>query len=204
MWQPFNFQHIQQQCREHLSLQILYLVKLLNVLGTDNHFYDKLYNWKINKSPTKRPERGDGFQLFSEQVSHHPPISAIWAKGNAGWLYEVTVDVLLFLLFFLFFLFFSFLLYLFWIFFKKKLKVESAFKGTSLEVYPKGYNNVTFPAFGDRISYLKITTCVHNIVIGKMWVDNVFFFFLLPSFHFFFFFFFLKKKKILLSLVKLN
>ena len=41
-----------------------------------------------------------------------------------------------------------------------------------MEVYPRGYSNVTFPAYNERIFYLKITTCVHNLVVGKMWIDN--------------------------------
>lgn len=75
-------------------------------------------------------------------MTHHPPVSALHAEGNAGWEYDMTADA------------------------------ESAFKGTSLEVYPKGYSKVSFPCHNEVIYYIKITTCVHNLVVGKMWVDN--------------------------------
>jgi len=90
-----------------------------------------------------RPDRGEGWKGYAEQVTHHPPVSAVYAEGNGGWTYEMTADA------------------------------ESAFKGTSLEVYPKGVSSVGFPAYNDRVTWIKITTCVRNIVVGKMWVDNV-------------------------------
>jgi len=115
----------------------------LSAYSTTMHRTSKPFNPLLGETfELIRPERGDGFQFFAEQVYHHPPVSAVYARGDAGWQYEMTVDV------------------------------ESAFKGTSLEIYPKGYNSLRFLNYDDRISYVKITTCVHNIVIGKMWVDN--------------------------------
>jgi len=61
------------------------------------------------------------------------------------------------------------------------LDVTSGFRGKDMEIYPQGISHVRFPN-GDHITYKRVTTCVRNIIVGKMWVDNV-------AFPFFFFFF---------------
>lgn len=90
-----------------------------------------------------RPDKGKGVRYMAEQVSHHPPISACYAEGSKdSWKYY------------------------------NSLEVKNKFWGKSLEVFPTGLNHVEFPKHGDHFVFEQITSCVHNIVIGRMWLDN--------------------------------
>lgn len=89
------------------------------------------------------PHKGNGVRFVAEQVSHHPPISACYAEGSGGmWKYY------------------------------NALEVRNKFWGKSLEVFPTGWNHIEIPGFGDRYEFEQVTSCVHNIVVGKMWLDN--------------------------------
>jgi len=98
------------------------------------------------------PILGETYELFlpeknlrfvSEQVSHHPPISASHAEGgNDEWVY-CAVHL-----------------------------VANKFWGKSIEVFPTGTVHVYLNKYGDHITYEKATTCAHNIVIGNVWIDN--------------------------------
>ncbi|GMS79066.1 hypothetical protein PENTCL1PPCAC_1241, partial [Pristionchus entomophagus] len=50
--------------------------------------------------------------------------------------------------------------------------MTSKFRGKYLSVHPNGHTHVTFPASGHHYTYKKITTTVHNIILGKLWIDN--------------------------------
>lgn len=90
-----------------------------------------------------RPEKGNGVRFISEQVSHHPPISACYAEGSAeSWKYYNAIEV------------------------------KNKFWGKSLEVFPTGLNHIEIPKFGDHYVLEQVTACVHNIVVGRMWLDN--------------------------------
>uniref|UniRef100_A0A7S2ZVD2 PH domain-containing protein n=2 Tax=Rhodosorus marinus TaxID=101924 RepID=A0A7S2ZVD2_9RHOD len=52
------------------------------------------------------------------------------------------------------------------------LELKQAFYGKSMELASKGSLHIEFPKYGDHITYNLPTTCVHNIVFGKMWVEN--------------------------------
>ncbi|EME30877.1 oxysterol-binding protein-like protein [Galdieria sulphuraria] len=98
------------------------------------------------------PILGETYELFlpeknlrfvSEQVSHHPPISASHAEGgNNEWVYSAVH------------------------------LVANKFWGKSIEVFPTGTVHVFLSKYGDHITYEKATTCAHNIVIGNVWIDN--------------------------------
>ncbi|KAF6001579.1 hypothetical protein F1559_003634 [Cyanidiococcus yangmingshanensis] len=82
-------------------------------------------------------------RVLCEQVSHHPPVSASHAIGADGsWTYSTTCEV------------------------------RNKFWGKSVEVFPHGMCHVRIPKYGDHITYQKATTCVHNILVGRMWIDN--------------------------------
>ena len=89
------------------------------------------------------PDKGNGLRFISEQVSHHPPISACYAEGSGGsWKYYNSIEI------------------------------KSKFWGKSLELYPTGLNFVEIPEYGDVYSFEQVTACVHNIVVGRLWLDN--------------------------------
>lgn len=90
-----------------------------------------------------RPNKGKGVRFVSEQVSHHPPISACYAEGTGGsWKYYNAIEV------------------------------KNKFWGKSLEVFPTGLNHIEIPKYGDHYVLEQITSCVHNIVVGRLWLDN--------------------------------
>lgn len=89
------------------------------------------------------PNKGNGMRFVAEQVSHHPPVSACYAEGSgASWKYHNSVEI------------------------------KNKFWGKSLEIFPTGLNHVKLPEHGDHYVYTQITSCVHNIVVGRMWLDN--------------------------------
>eukprot|EP00095_Tigriopus_kingsejongensis_P012379 snap_masked-scaffold190_size271632-processed-gene-1.1 protein:Tk12379 transcript:snap_masked-scaffold190_size271632-processed-gene-1.1-mRNA-1 annotation:"hypothetical protein DAPPUDRAFT_315619" len=84
-----------------------------------------------------------GFRCVSEQVSHHPPMVAQYAESTTG-------------------------LWRCW----QEFSMRSKFKGKYLEVEPLGIAHLTFERSGNHYTWRKVKTVVHNIVIGKLWVDQ--------------------------------
>ncbi|RVE57979.1 hypothetical protein OJAV_G00204490 [Oryzias javanicus] len=82
-----------------------------------------------------------GFCFFSEQVSHHPPISACHCESKN---------------------------FTFW----QDVRWKNKFWGKSMEILPMGSVNVMFPRFGDHYEWNKVTTCVHNILSGRRWIEH--------------------------------
>jgi oxysterol-binding protein 1 len=83
----------------------------------------------------------DGFRVISEQVSHHPPVSAIHCEHSK---------------------------FTFW----ASVEIKTSFKGTHLNVQPKGHFNLKLLDTGDHFVWGKPQTNVHNIIFGKMYVDH--------------------------------
>lgn len=83
-----------------------------------------------------------GWRSISEQVSHHPPMVAQFAEGQAGWQC--------------------------W----QEFTMTTKFRGKYLQVIPLGEASAMFPSSGNKYTWRKVTTTVHNIIVGKLWVDN--------------------------------
>ncbi|KAJ8403371.1 hypothetical protein AAFF_G00351430 [Aldrovandia affinis] len=82
-----------------------------------------------------------GLCFFSEQVSHHPPISACHCESKK---------------------------FTFW----QDVRWKNKFWGKSMEILPIGTVNVMLPKFGDHYEWNKVTTCVHNILSGRRWIEH--------------------------------
>ncbi|XP_070788039.1 oxysterol-binding protein-related protein 6 isoform X2 [Pituophis catenifer annectens] len=82
-----------------------------------------------------------GFRFFSEQVSHHPPISACHCESKN---------------------------FVFW----QDIRWKNKFWGKSMEILPIGTLNVTLPKYGDCYVWNKVTTCIHNILSGRRWIEH--------------------------------
>ncbi|XP_036400876.1 oxysterol-binding protein-related protein 6-like isoform X1 [Megalops cyprinoides] len=82
-----------------------------------------------------------GLCFFSEQVSHHPPISACHCESKK---------------------------FTFW----QDVRWKNKFWGKSMEILPLGTVNVTIPRFGDHYEWNKVTTCIHNILSGRRWMEH--------------------------------
>ncbi|CAH2051878.1 unnamed protein product, partial [Iphiclides podalirius] len=83
-----------------------------------------------------------GWRAISEQVSHHPPMVAQFCEGQAGWQC--------------------------W----QEFTMTTKFRGKYLQVIPLGGASAMFPSSGNKYTWRKVTTTVHNIIVGKLWVDN--------------------------------
>ncbi|KAM6460565.1 oxysterol-binding protein-related protein 6 isoform 3-T8 [Liasis olivaceus] len=82
-----------------------------------------------------------GFRFFSEQVSHHPPVSACHCESKN---------------------------FVFW----QDIRWKNKFWGKSMEILPIGTLNVTLPKYGDCYVWNKVTTCIHNILSGRRWIEH--------------------------------
>eukprot|EP01135_Chromosphaera_perkinsii_P002884 Nk52_evm39s229 gene=Nk52_evmTU39s229 len=80
-------------------------------------------------------------KVLCEQVSHHPPISALHCEAGDFEFWEWG-------------------------------NIKNKFWGKSLEVIPEGAAHLKFKNNGHHFSWQKVTTCVHNIVYGELWIDN--------------------------------
>lgn len=54
----------------------------------------------------------------------------------------------------------------------QEFTMHTRFKGKFLEVIPQGRGNVIFNGSGYKFTWTKVTTAVHNIIVGKLWVDH--------------------------------
>ncbi|XP_006866747.1 PREDICTED: oxysterol-binding protein-related protein 6 isoform X4 [Chrysochloris asiatica] len=82
-----------------------------------------------------------GFRFFSEQVSHHPPVSACHCESKN---------------------------FVFW----QDIRWKNKFWGKSMEILPVGTLNVMLPKYGDCYVWNKVTTCIHNILSGRRWIEH--------------------------------
>eukprot|EP00106_Octopus_bimaculoides_P020477 XP_014787919.1 PREDICTED: oxysterol-binding protein-related protein 2-like [Octopus bimaculoides] len=88
-------------------------------------------------------QRNDlGFRLISEQVSHHPPISAFHVESD---LFQ----------------------------FHGSIHPRLKFWGKSVEVNPKGVITLELTKFGEVYTWSNVNCCVHNVIVGKLWVEHV-------------------------------
>ncbi|KAI6191661.1 Oxysterol-binding protein [Aphelenchoides bicaudatus] len=50
--------------------------------------------------------------------------------------------------------------------------MTSRFRGKYLSVTPTGYTHIKFKNSGNHYTFKKVTTTVHNIIMGRLWLDN--------------------------------
>eukprot|EP00064_Thunnus_orientalis_P004059 superscaffoldBa00000358_g4070 len=84
-----------------------------------------------------------GFRWVSEQVSHHPPVSAFHAQG----LKEDFV-------------------------FHGSIYPKLKFWGKSIEAEPKGIITLELPKYNEAYTWTNPTCCVHNIIVGQLWIEQ--------------------------------
>ncbi|NWY70439.1 OSBP1 protein, partial [Erithacus rubecula] len=83
-----------------------------------------------------------GYRSLCEQVSHHPPAAAHHADSKNGW----TL--------------------------RQEIKITSKFRGKYLSIMPLGTIHCVFHSSGNHYTWKKVTTTVHNIIVGKLWIDQ--------------------------------
>uniref|UniRef100_A0A667WZK0 Oxysterol-binding protein n=1 Tax=Myripristis murdjan TaxID=586833 RepID=A0A667WZK0_9TELE len=83
-----------------------------------------------------------GYRSISEQVSHHPPAAAHHVASERGW----TL----------------------W----QEITIDSKFRGKYISIMPLGYIHLQFHSSGNHYVWSKVTSTVHNIIVGKLWIDQ--------------------------------
>ncbi|KAJ8253141.1 hypothetical protein GJAV_G00209580 [Gymnothorax javanicus] len=56
--------------------------------------------------------------------------------------------------------------------FWQDIRWKNKFWGKSMEILPIGMINVMLPKYGDQYEWNKVTTCVHNILSGRRWMEH--------------------------------
>ncbi|KAA8578785.1 hypothetical protein FQN60_007283 [Etheostoma spectabile] len=85
----------------------------------------------------------EGYRLISEQVSHHPPVSAFHAQSLKQE-FEFHGSIC------------------------PKLK----FWGKSVEAEPKGTMTLELLKYKEAYTWTNPMCCVHNIILGKLWIEQ--------------------------------
>ncbi|XP_034731460.1 oxysterol-binding protein-related protein 2-like [Etheostoma cragini] len=85
----------------------------------------------------------EGYRLISEQVSHHPPVSAFHAQ-SVKQEFEFHGSIC------------------------PKLK----FWGKSVEAEPKGTMTLELLKYKEAYTWTNPMCCVHNIILGKLWIEQ--------------------------------
>ncbi|KAG8002838.1 Oxysterol-binding protein-related protein 2 [Nibea albiflora] len=91
----------------------------------------------------KKHREEQGFRLVSEQVSHHPPVSAFHAESLAG-------DFV----------------------FHGSIYPKLKFWGKSVEAEPKGIITLELLKHNEAYTWSNPYCCVHNIILGKLWIEQ--------------------------------
>ncbi|KAK7934013.1 hypothetical protein WMY93_004909 [Mugilogobius chulae] len=83
-----------------------------------------------------------GYRSICEQVSHHPPAAAHHVVSDRGW--TLWQDI----------------------------TIASKFRGKYLSILPLGTIHLQFHDSGNHYVWRKVTSTVHNIIVGKLWIDQ--------------------------------
>ncbi|KAM4707860.1 oxysterol-binding protein 2 isoform 2-T2 [Discoglossus pictus] len=83
-----------------------------------------------------------GFRSLCEQVSHHPPAAAHYVFSRNGWSL------------------------------RQEITISSKFRGKYLSIMPLGDIHLDFHSSGNHYVWRKVTSTVHNIIVGKLWIDQ--------------------------------
>ncbi|CAG2110463.1 unnamed protein product [Medioppia subpectinata] len=54
----------------------------------------------------------------------------------------------------------------------REFSISSKFRGKYLQITPLDITHLEFESSGNHYTWKKVTTTVHNIIVGKLWVDN--------------------------------
>lgn len=91
--------------------------------------------------------QGDRLYFLAEQVSHHPPVSCFSAKGMASPDGQPLFSI------------------------HGEFELRSKFWGKTLSVFPTGRCDLSFPHLNEHYTWNKSNLSIHNIIIGKLWID---------------------------------
>ncbi|XP_028330380.1 oxysterol-binding protein 1-like isoform X1 [Gouania willdenowi] len=128
----------------HSSLEQMCYVAAFSVssYSTTVHRTGKPFNPLLGETYELDRRRESGYRSLCEQVSHHPPAAAHHVISDRGW----TL--------------------------RQEITVASKFRGKYLSIMPLGTIHAIFGKNNHHYTWKKVTTTVHNIIVGKLWIDQ--------------------------------
>uniref|UniRef100_A0A673WPZ6 Oxysterol-binding protein n=1 Tax=Salmo trutta TaxID=8032 RepID=A0A673WPZ6_SALTR len=130
------------RCESSLEQMCLVAAFSVSSYSTTIHRTAKPFNPLLGE--TYELDRLDdfGYRSICEQVSHHPPAAAHHVTSQRGW----TL----------------------W----QEITIDSKFRGKYISVMPLGCIHLQFHSSGNHYVWGKVTSTVHNIIVGKLWIDQ--------------------------------
>ncbi|OCT70303.1 hypothetical protein XELAEV_18037226mg [Xenopus laevis] len=130
------------QCENSLEQLCLVAAFTVSSYSTTVFRTSKPFNPLLGESFELDRMEESGYHSLCEQVSHHPPAAAHYAESRHGW----TL--------------------------RQEITVTSKFRGKYLSIMPLGTIHCLFHNSGNHYTWKKVTTTVHNIIVGKLWIDQ--------------------------------
>uniref|UniRef100_A0A3P8UL75 Oxysterol-binding protein n=1 Tax=Cynoglossus semilaevis TaxID=244447 RepID=A0A3P8UL75_CYNSE len=126
------------------SLEQMCLVAAFSVssYSTTVHRTAKPFNPLLGETYELDRQEEFGYRSICEQVSHHPPAAAHHVTSQRGWSL--------------------------W----QHITIDSKFRGKYISVMPLGNIHLQFHSSGNHYVWSKVTSTVHNIIVGKLWIDQ--------------------------------
>ncbi|KAL2098025.1 hypothetical protein ACEWY4_007232 [Coilia grayii] len=130
------------KCQSSLE-QLCYVAAFtVSSYSTTVHRTGKPFNPLLGETFELDRRYENGYRSLCEQVSHHPPAAAHHAISERGW----TL--------------------------RQEITLASKFRGKYLSIMPLGSIHCIFEKSNNHYTWKKVTTTVHNIIVGKLWIDQ--------------------------------
>ncbi|KAM4603734.1 oxysterol-binding protein 1 isoform 2-T2 [Polymixia lowei] len=130
------------KCQSSLEQMCYVAAFTVSSYSTTVHRTGKPFNPLLGETFELDRLRECGYRSLCEQVSHHPPAAAHHAISEKGW----TL--------------------------RQEIALASKFRGKYLSIMPLGSIQCMFEKSNNHYSWKKVTTTVHNIIVGKLWIDQ--------------------------------
>ncbi|XP_034397081.1 oxysterol-binding protein 2 isoform X1 [Cyclopterus lumpus] len=130
------------RCDSSLEQMCLVAAFSISSYSTTVHRTAKPFNPLLGETYELDRREEFGYRSLCEQVSHHPPAAAHHVISQRGW----TL----------------------W----QEITIASKFRGKYLSIMPLGAIHLQFHSSGNQYVWRKVTSTVHNIIVGKLWIDQ--------------------------------
>ncbi|XP_038151420.1 oxysterol-binding protein 2 isoform X2 [Cyprinodon tularosa] len=130
------------RCESSLEQMCLVAAFSVSSYSTTVHRTAKPFNPLLGETYELDRLEEFGYRSLCEQVSHHPPAAAHHVISKRGW----TL----------------------W----QEITIASKFRGKYLSIMPLGAIHLQFHSSGNHYVWRKVTSTVHNIIVGKLWIDQ--------------------------------
>uniref|UniRef100_A0A3Q2CSJ1 Oxysterol-binding protein n=1 Tax=Cyprinodon variegatus TaxID=28743 RepID=A0A3Q2CSJ1_CYPVA len=130
------------RCESSLEQMCLVAAFSVSSYSTTVHRTAKPFNPLLGETYELDRLEEFGYRSLCEQVSHHPPAAAHHVISQRGW----TL----------------------W----QEITIASKFRGKYLSIMPLGAIHLQFHSSGNHYVWRKVTSTVHNIIVGKLWIDQ--------------------------------